>query len=232
MRLLIVEDEPLIAQRLQRMCREIVGERLDSIRHAERFDEAQAYLGEHPVDLLLLDLNLRGRAGFDLLKTTVAGSFHTIIVSAHTDQALQAFDHGVLDFVAKPFDQERLALALHRALDGNARAPFHAKFLAVRKYGKVELIPLDELLYAKGAGPYSELMLANGTTELHDKSLEKLHALLPPLFERLHKSYLVRMSAVKTLHAHEGSQYEAELKNGVRLPVGRTRYRELRAKLV
>ena len=54
---------------------------------------------------------------------------------------------------------------------------------------------------------------------------------LPPGFERIHKSYVVRWSAVKALHAAEGSHYEAELRNGVRLPVGRTRYKELREKL-
>jgi len=54
-----------------------------------------------------------------------------------------------------------------------------------------------------------------------------VHALLPPAFTRIHKSFVVRMTAVKTLHASEGSHYELELKNGVRLPVGRQRYKEL-----
>jgi len=50
-------------------------------------------------------------------------------------------------------------------------------------------------------------------------------------FERIHKSHVVRWSAVKALHASEGSHDEAELRNGTRLPVGRARYKELRAKL-
>jgi two-component system, LytTR family, response regulator len=95
----------------------------------------------------------------------------------------------------------------------------------------VELVAVDDLLYVQGAGNYSELVLADGKRELHDKTLERLAAVLPPDFERIHKSYLVRLSAVKALHAHEGSHYEAELKNGVRLPIGRTRYKELREKL-
>src|SRR5476651_2049279 len=106
-----------------------------------------------------------------------------------------------------------------------------AKFLAVKKYGKVELVPIDRVLYVEGAGAYAELVLDDGKRELHDKTLEKLHALLPPVFERIHKSYVVRWSTVKALHAQEGSRYEAELRNGLRLPVGRTRYKELREKL-
>ena len=101
----------------------------------------------------------------------------------------------------------------------------------MKKYGKVELVEIDRVLYVEGAGAYAELVLDDGKRELHDKTLEKLHALLPPGFERIHKSFVVRWSAVKALHAQEGSHYEAELRNGLRLPVGRTRYKELREKL-
>jgi len=231
MRVLIVEDEPLLAQRLERFCREILGERLESIRVATLFSEASARLDESPIDLLLLDLNLHGRDGMQLLASSVAGSFHTVIVSANTDHALRAFEYGVIDFVPKPFSKERLAQALQRVTGIDGRAACAAKFVAVRKLGKVELVPIDRVLYVEGAGAYAELVLDDGRRELHDKTLEKLHALLPPGFERIHKSYAVRWSAVKALHASEGSHYEAELRNGVRLPVGRTRYKELREKL-
>lgn len=231
MRVLIVEDEPLLARRLERFCRDILNEKLESIRVATVFSEASARLDEAPIDLLLLDLNLHGSDGMDLLKTSVAGSFHTIIVSANTDQALRAFEYGVIDFVPKPFSKERLAQALARVTEREGRASGAAKFLSVKKHGRVELVEIDRILYLEGAGAYAELVLDDGKRELHDKTLEKLHALLPPVFERIHKSYVVRWSAVKALHASEGSHHEAELKNGVRLPVGRTRYKELREKL-
>lgn len=231
MRVLIVEDEPLIAQRLERFCREILAEKLETIRVAALFSEASVRLEESPIDLLLLDLNLHGRDGMELLQSSVAGSFHTIIVSANTEQALRAFEFGVMDFVPKPFSKERLALALGRVTERDGRAAGAAKFLAVKKYGKVELVPIDRVLYVEGAGAYAELVLDDAKRELHDKTLEKVHALLPAGFERIHKSYIVRWSAVKALHVQEGSHYEAELRNGVRLAVGRTRYKELREKL-
>jgi two-component system, LytTR family, response regulator LytT len=102
----------------------------------------------------------------------------------------------------------------------------------VKKSGRVELVSIDDIFYVQGAGNYSELVMANGRRELHDKTLEKLEAVLPSDFERIHKSYLVRMSLIKALHAAEGSHYEAELKNGTSLPIGRTRYKELRDKLL
>jgi two-component system response regulator LytT len=230
-RVLIVEDEPLIAQRLERFCREILDDKLETVRVVTAFAEAGARLDESPIDLLLLDLNLHGRDGMELLARSVAGSFHTVIVSASTEQALRAFEFGVIDFVPKPFSKERLAQAIARVTERDGRAAGAAKYLAVKKHGRVELVPIDRIVHLEGAGAYAELVLDDGKRELHDKTLEKLHALLPPGFERIHKSHVVRWSAVKALHAGEGSHYEAELRNGTRLPVGRARYKELRAKL-
>ena len=230
MRLLIVEDEPLIAQRLERFCREILSDGLTALHGAESLREAETWLAENPTDVLLLDLNLGGADGMALLRRSVAGSFHTVIVSANTDRALEAFEYGVLDFVPKPFPKERLAQALQRATDASACVGA-AKFLAVKKFGRVELVAVTDVLYVQGAGNYTELVFADGRRELHDKTLERLAAVLPRQFERIHKSYLVRLGSIRALHAHEGSHYEAELKNGLRLPIGRTRYKEIREKL-
>ncbi len=231
MRILIVEDEPLLARRVERFCREILGDQLETIHVANLFPEASARLGESPIDLLLLDLNLHGHDGMELLARSVAGSFHTIVVSANTEQALRAFEYGVIDFVPKPVERERLAQALARVARREAGAAGAAKYLAVKKHGRVELVEIDRVLYVEGAGAYAELVLDDGRRELHDKTLEKLHALLPPAFVRVHKSYVVRLGAVKALHVQEGSRYELELRNGRRLPVGRTRYRQIREQL-
>ena len=228
MKIIIIEDEPLVAQRLERFCREILAGRLERLQVAHSFDDAAARLDEQPVDVALVDLNLEGRDGMELLKRSVASSFHTIIVSANTDRAIEAFQYGVIDFVPKPFTRERLVAALDRV---SGRAVFAARHLAVKKAGRVEIAAIDDVLYVQGAGNYSELILTDGRRELHDKTLEKLEAILPPDFERIHKSYLVRMSTIKALHAAEGSHYEAELRSGQHLPVGRTRYKELREKL-
>lgn len=231
MKLVLIEDEPLVAQRLERFCREVVGNQLEKLHMATSFDEASAWLAENTVDVVLLDLNLQGQDGMELLKRSVASAFHTIIVSANTDRALEAFEYGVIDFVPKPFTRERLAQAFARATGPVSRTAPAARNLAVKKAGRIELVAVDDVLFAQGAGNYSELVLTNGRRELHDKTLEKLEAILPGDFTRIHKSYLVRLSAIKALHAAEGSHYEVELKNGTRLPVGRTRYKELREKL-
>lgn len=228
MRILIVEDEAVIARRIEQFCRRIVGDELEGLRIAPTFDAARAALTEAPTDVLLLDLNLAGQDGMTLLASKVAQSFQTIIVSANTDHALRAFEYGVIDFVPKPFTEQRLREALLRVAESEGRTLHAARCLAVRKTGKIELVPVNDVLYVQGADDFSELVLADGRRELHEKTLERLEKVLAPLFERIHRSYLVRLSAIKALHTHEGSRYEVELKNGVRLPVGRTRYRQIK----
>jgi len=229
-RILIVEDEPIIARRTARLTRSILGEANLTIETAEQLDAAHDALRADDIELLFLDLNLHGADGFDLLKASVAGAFHTIVISAYTDRAIEAFELGVLDFIGKPFGRERLAQALRR-LRTDARTDPPARYLAVRTGGRVTLIDVERVHYLQGAGSYSELVLHDGSTELHDKSLKRLVTLLPSDFVRIHRSYVVRMSAVAHVHSREGSRYAVELRDGTMLPVGRTRIDAVRQRL-
>jgi DNA-binding LytR/AlgR family response regulator len=226
-RVLIVEDEPAIARRLERFTRELLGPSLISIDRCARFDEAAHALSAASYDVVMLDLDLRGRDGSALLEGIPTGSIRTIVVSAHPERAIEAFDWGVVDFVPKPFDLARLERAFQRLRERGSAA----RAIAVRKHGGIVLVPIAELHYVKGAGPYAELVLRDGRSELHATSLEALHRVLPPEFERTHRSYLVRISDVARVHVHEGTRYDLELRTGERLPIGRSRYRTILARL-
>jgi len=230
MNILIVEDESRIAKRIERMSRAILGDTLQTLKHINTLHEALNFIENNELDLVLLDLNLNGNNGFDLLATAVSKSFHTIIISAYKEQAITAFEYGVLDFVPKPFNRDRLEKALHKTITNAKVRTNEIKFLAVKKRQRIQLISTTEVLYIKGAGAYTELSLADGRKELHDKSLEKLEQLLSSSFERIHKSYLVKMTEVNEIIVESGSKYIARLKNGERIPIGRTRYKEIKAK--
>ncbi|WP_342327518.1 LytTR family DNA-binding domain-containing protein [Pedobacter sp. FW305-3-2-15-E-R2A2] len=231
MRILIVEDEGRIAGRIERMSRSFFGAKLQQITICEAIEEALAFLENNEIEVLLLDLNLNGRDGFELLKSVVSGSFHTIIISAYIEKAITAFEYGVLDFVAKPFDERRLSQAFQRISIAENQKENGLRFLAVKRSGNIALIDVNELLYIKGAGIYAELHLKNGKQELHDKSLEKLEQLLPASFERIHKSYLVPIGQAMKITVSSGSKYQLLLENGEALPIGRTRYAALKEKL-
>lgn len=230
MHILIVEDESRIAKRIERMTRAIFGNSLQSLKHCNTLQEALLFIENNPLDIVLLDLNLNGDSGFDLLTTAISKSFHTIIISAYKDQAITAFEYGVLDFVPKPFNRSRLEQALNKTVAKEIIKTNAAKFLAIKKRQRIQLIPIEDVLYIKGAGAYTELFLTNKKKELHDKSLEKLEQLLSYSFVRIHKSYLVKMSEIKGIIVESGSKYIADLKNGERIPIGRTKYKEIKAK--
>lgn len=231
MHVLIVEDEPMVARRLRRLTQSIL-ETDVQIDVADRLGEARETLFNGTIDVLLLDLNLRGEDGFELLKTSVSGRFHTIVVSAYTDRAIEAFELGVLDFVGKPFGRERLAEAFRRVRVPSERDDPPAKYLAVRKGGDTVLVDVYNVSYLQAAGSYTEIVLRNGTTELHDKPLTRLVTLLPDDFVRIHRSYAARLSTINRLRTHEGSRYDILLDDGTTLPVGRTRVDDIRNRLL
>ena len=228
MRVLIVEDEKVAARGLERMLREILGTRLSTLKILGGFTAAEYYLLDNPIDLLLLDLNLNGEDGFDLLKTATAGSFQTIVVSGNTDRAVEAYDYGVLDFVPKPVNQERLTRALERMESAGEKSGNFARYLSVRKDETVELIALEKVSYFQGHDNYVIIQLKDGTQEKHRKTLESLEKILPPQFRRIHRSYLANIGEIARLHAHGGGKYEAELKSGELLPVSRARFKDLK----
>lgn len=230
MRVLIIEDEARIARRLQRMASDFF-EQNSSISICDSVQKGIAFLENNEIDLLLLDLNLNGENGFDLLESVVSKSFHTVIVSANADRAIKAFEYGVLDFVPKPFDETRLGQAFKRITNTIKTTDEPLKFLAVKKAGNIKLIDIADLIYIKGAGIYSELYLENGSRELHDKSLETLGQLLPSTYERIHKSYLVCLTLAEKIVIESGSKYSLLLKNGQLLPIGRSKYKELKEKM-
>lgn len=231
-RVAIVEDEAIVAARLERLVSEILGDRLTTLRVLPGLNDARIHLESSPVDVLFLDLNLNGKDGFALLEEAVAGSFATIVVSAHHDQALRAFELGVTDFVPKPFARDRIARGLARV---DAREPElrqRIRKLAIRRARGIDLVDVDRILYVRGAGDYSALHTEEATTPpMHHKSLSALEHLLPPRFVRIHRSYLVDLERVHALHSRGGGKHQVTLEDGTELPVARGRITELRERL-
>ena len=231
MNILIVEDEKVAARRLERLTKDILGDKLESVWCLETLKKSEKFLETHPIDVLLLDLNLNGQDGFDLLKNAVSESFQTIVVSANTDRALESYEYGVLDFIPKPFDKKRLVKAFQRLEYADRISRLTTKMLVVKNYGRLQLIPLEEINYIKGAGDYSEIHTVTNTVFLHNKTLETLITILPEYFFRIHKSYITDLNRIVNVHIFGGGKYECELSDGTRIPVSRTRYKDLTGRL-
>lgn len=231
MKILIIEDEARISKRIERMTRDFFDKEVQ-ILLCDSVENGLSTIETHSIDLLLLDLNLNGEDGFDILQSVVVKSFQTIIISAYTDKAITAFHYGVLDFVPKPFDQNRLFQAFLRFASPEKQPGGDLQFLAVKKAKTIKLINITDIQYIKGAGIYTELHVADGHVELHDKSLESLEKLLPPSFQRIHKSYILCWHEADKLVVESGGRYNMLLKNGELLPVGRSKYKEIRHRMI
>jgi len=210
------------------MVQSYYGTSLKSIEHIDDVDDGKKYLAHNEVDLLLLDLNLNGEDGFEVLKKMVASSFHTIIISAYKEKAIQAFEYGVLDFVPKPFKEERLIKALGRYNHQEAGVVRGIKYLAIRKRGSQHLISVDQISHIQGARIYTEIYLTNKKKAVHAKSLDKLSHLLPSSFVRIHKSYIANMDKARAIHAESGGKYTLELEDGSHIPVSRGKYKGIK----
>ncbi|MBN2399142.1 MAG: response regulator transcription factor [Candidatus Aminicenantes bacterium] len=228
MRLLIVEDEYSIARDIEYHCRQILGDRIASLRNIQTLDAARDCLARHSIDLLLLDLNLAGANGFELLKLANSGSFHTIIISGHVDRALEAFEYGALDFLPKPFEPSRLRKAFDRyfglpGMDGQA-----VKYLTGRKRDQFFVVSVADVLYFQASYDYTEAVLKTGKREVLEKSLRRLGQILPSRFFRIHRSYLVDIQQIASFTPVRHGSSRVCLKSGEILPLSRGRHKHLR----
>jgi len=225
--IVMVEDEPSIARRIKSMVEQLLGNNITKLIHFDELDDALEFVNENPIDLLLLDLNLHGQSGFDLLKQAVSHSFHSIIISAYPEKAIDAFAYGVLDFVEKPVKIERLQQAFTRLQSAKQQGNVLTRFLAIRQQNSVHLLALKDVAYIKGADSYSEVVLKDGAVHLHDKNLSRLEGILPTTFSRLHRSYIVPLNFISRVFSSSGV-YKIELHDQQIIPISRAKYKELK----
>lgn len=228
MKVLIVEDEKPIAKYIEKLCHKILKNKLQSVYLYYTLDNASTFLFENQIDICLLDLNLNGENGYELLKLAVSGSFHTIIISAHSEQAVEAFKYGVLDFVTKPFDEDRLKQAFDRYFDRIERKELNTKYVSIYRNGKNDIIRIIDIEYFKAADIYVQAYFKNGKTEILNKTMGRLEQILPSRFIRIHRSYLVDINEIVSYGHHHGGSYQVVIKSGKNLPLSRTKYKELR----
>lgn len=234
MKILILEDEPVIAQRTRRLLKEYYQTHTDLIQGREKIctalEDALDYLQENSIDLLFLDLNLNGKDGFEILKQFSLQSFHTIIVSAYADRAIQAFEYGVLDFIAKPYDKVRFFKSLDRVHSASLRTGYEIKHLAIKRQVGLDMVACEDILWLKSDGHYTQLHCKNKKQYLHEKSIERLLQLLPQNFTRTHRSYAVNLNYAKRLNISGGGKYALDI-GGTTIPVSRSLVEDIKLKM-
>lgn len=240
-RALVIDDEPLARANLRHALARyprwlVVG---DCASVAAARDE----LARGQVEVLLLDIQIPRESGLSLARG-LAGLERVpivIFVSAFNRFAIEAFELHALDYLLKPFDDERFRLAIERAeelidlrqeaaygaalrdylgdLRAEGAAPAALSRLTVRSIGRIESVEVAEILYIVAAGNYARLHLASRSV-LHRSTLGLLESRLDNgLFLRVHRSALVRRAECKSLSVVGDGVYQLDLRCGARLPV-------------
>jgi len=253
---LIVDDEPLARRNLRLLlAKDPQIEILDECRNGL---EAVKAINALSPDLIFLDIQMPEMDGFDVLAQVGPEHIQAIIfVTAFDQYALKAFDVHALDYLLKPFDDERFAHALTRAKaqieareinrlskrllalleerESERNAPPQEKGyltrVMIKASGRVVLLKVDEIDFIEADGNYAKLHVGRKAHLLREKMNDLEGQLDPNRFVRIHRSVIVNLERIKEMHPHFNGDYIVVLEDGRQLRLSRTRREQLEARL-
>jgi two-component system LytT family response regulator len=258
LRVLIVDDERLARQRLEDLLGKEPG--VSIVGTAENGEAAVDAIAQLRPDLVFLDVQMPGKTGLDVVREVGPDTMPaTIFVTAYDQYALKAFELAAVDYLVKPFDDERFEQAFRRArklvelrevgrlsdrllavLQGGQRSAPGAvpasrtdylERIAVEMRGQVRIVPVAKIDYIVASGPYAELHVGEKTHIIRERMQTLEERLDPERFFRIHRSAIVRLDLVETLLRGAGGDYAVQLRGGVRLKVSRSRFEELETRM-
>lgn len=240
-RAVVVDDE--------RFARQLIHEYLEGVDDVEVVAdcangfEAVRAVHELEPDLLFLDIQMPKLDGFEVLELLEHEPL-VVFTTAHDEYALEAFDAAAVDYLLKPFSEERFLETLERVRtrrpetasetidrvkDASRNRPVSR--LVVRDGPAIEIIPVGRIHYLEARGDYVKIVHANGEETKKSTLSELADALDPELFVRTHRSYVVRLDRIERIEPYAKNSYVAILRDDSRIPVSRSRYPELRDRL-
>jgi len=221
----IVDDERLSRRRID----ELLSREIDIAVVAQfgRVSEAIAALNASPVDLLFLDVQMPHATGFEVLERIEPRPPAVIFTTAHEAYALKAFNAAAIDYLLKPFDDERFRQSVERArsllrqrpeLMDRAIAPrAFPKRIAVKSSGAVVFLRTEELDWLETAGNYVRVHVRNASHLLRAALARLEEELDPQQFVRINRSAVVNIDRVARLLPSFGGDFVVELRDGTRL---------------
>lgn len=223
LRALIVDDEPLARRNIAALLAREPG--ITIVGQCGSADEALAAIAGTTPDLVFLDIEMPECDGFELLERIgPAPAFAIVFVTAHQQFALRAFDVGALDYLLKPFDDQRFARVLARAQERLRTAGETRRFL-VKNGSALEVVRFADVDWVEASDYYATLHVG-ARSHLLRRSLAELELVLGGHgFARIHRSTIVNLDRVSALGIREDGEYEVVLRCARRLRISR-RYRK------
>lgn len=254
--ILIVDDEPLARRGIRQLIEH--DPRVNVLGEYGTGLEALASIHERKPDLLFLDVQMPRMNGFELLAQIPEDSLPAVIfVTAHDRYAIDAFEAEALDYLLKPFTEERFHKALTRAkarIDRRslgehkqqlasllarqgqdrksgeeASNSSHLKKLMVKSGGNIHFLPVDEIDWIEAADYYALLHVAGRSYSLRESLSELETKLDPAKFARIHRSAIVNVARVRQLQPQRTGDCLVILLDGTKIRMSRRRRDKLQS---
>lgn len=240
-RTIIIDDEPLATGIVQ----EYLAERKDfevlAVCH-DGFEGIKA-IQKHQPDLIFLDVQMPKISGFEMLEL-LEKLPAIIFTTAFDEYALQAFEVHAIDYLLKPFSQERfnksiekykqsgLAQNVEELLRNDAlELKENLSRIVLKDRNDIKIIPTQDIKYLEANDDYVNIYTSEGKY-LKNKTLSYFeNHLNPEAFVRVHRSYLVKISEITKIEAYKKDSHIVILKSGEKIPVSKTGYPKLKGAL-
>jgi DNA-binding LytR/AlgR family response regulator len=212
----IADDEPLLRAQLRARLARLWPE-LEIVQEMADGRDIDKVLEEHEPALFFLDIHMPGVNGLEAARV-IAGRAHVVFVTAFDQYAIEAFEQGAIDYVLKPFDEERLEVTIARLKDRlesrppplealfdklasrlGARGPEHLRWIKASVGSNVRLIPVEEVLFFQSDEKYTRVVTCEAESLIRKPIRELLEELDPAKFWQIHRATIVNVDHIATV---------------------------------
>ena len=239
-KVIIIDDEPLARS----MVKEYLQKHPELLLVAEcgdGFEGVKAIQQQQP-DLIFLDIQMPKINGFEMLEL-VDQPPAVIFTTAFDEYAIKAFEAHAIDYLLKPFDQQRFDKAIAKwqeqkikdtgnitqeLLETASQSPAQNQRIVIKDGSKIKIIPVHDVQYLEAADDYVKIHTKDGYF-LKNKTMNHFEQVLDgQQFVRSHRSYIVNVQQITRIDPYEKDGHVAILRSGVKVPVSRSGYGKLK----
>ncbi|MDA3890679.1 MAG: LytTR family DNA-binding domain-containing protein [Salinivirgaceae bacterium] len=236
----IIEDE----QQLRELNRNLISDNFPSIEVVGEADSVESgieIIQKTKPDIVLLDIELKGGTGFNILQNVKPYNFKLIFVTAYNHLAIKAIKFSAIDYILKPINEFEFTNAIENALQSiqsnememqvnnffdHYEKQTQSKKIVLRTSDSMHIIDVSDILYCQSDNSYTTFYLADGTHILVSKPLKEYNDLLEGFnFIRPHQSYLVNLNSIKKVDKTDGGFII--LNNNTEIPISTRRKQSL-----
>lgn len=233
---IIIDDEPLACSLLQFMLQQSDNIELIHVSYSphdaiERIDTLQP-------DLIFLDIQMPQITGIELLEL-IEHKPYVVFTTAYNEHALKAFELNAIDYLLKPYTQERLMKAIEKVKNQYSAkrekvydhiSELHSEpkeRIIVKDKRKMKIIPFKEIIYLEGALDYVKIYTNEGFYIKHGTMQTFEDMLKSAGFIRCHRSYIVNTHFIQSIE-NDNQKYQIFLQNKTTIPVSRNRQQDVK----